>query len=121
MVRPAADTGAAARRRRRGPSASATGPCSCSDQPVGGPRRVAVQLAAHVEQRNPAALQHLACGASTSHEAAQARMRLHVAQAAAALLEVGLEQEGELAEPLGPLAADLGQLRQPAAGVRRHG
>ena len=43
---------------------------------------------------------------------------MHVAQAAPGLLQVGLEQEGELAEALLALGRQGAQLRQPGAGPR---
>jgi len=44
--------------------------------------------------------------------------RVHVPQAAPGLLEVGLEQEGQLAEDPGPFVMQIAQVGEPGAGRR---
>ena len=85
-------------------------------QPVPGPAPgrggAPVQLAPHVEQH----LVRLPYGRARSVRDLSDRervQRVHVAQPAAGLLEVGLEQERHLAERPSPLAGRLGQLVEP--------
>ena len=99
---------------RPGPApASSAGRSACA--PAGAARRG--RRAGTGRPRGPRAR-----GASTAQRRGAGAHRLHVAQSAAALLEVGLEQEGDLAEPLGALrgrpAASSGSRRLAVARQR---
>ena len=95
-----------------------------TDQDVGGPAGAPAQLVADVEQERVGGLElgrrlvaELGRGDGAQH--------LALAQAAVRLLDVGFEQERELAQLAGPLAAQVAQLREqpgrrlPPAGEGR--
>jgi hypothetical protein len=77
----------------------------------------AAQLVPDVEEEGVGLL-HLGGGLVGELGGGRGAQHLSLAQAAVGLLEVGFEQEGQLADLAGPPAAQVAQLRQQAGGGR---
>ena len=107
--------GAAAASSSSRPSRCATASCSCRTSRSVGATGHVVQGVADVEQRLVRLLEAGVRGVGDPGRGDGAQHD-EVAQAAARLLEVGLEREGQLAGSLGPLRAGGEQLGEPALG-----
>ena len=120
MVRPASLTARSRSSASPRPSADPTASCSCwTSRSSGRPAR-RCSSPRDVEQHVPGGGLHRT-GRVDELRRGQRPQRVHVAQPAAGVLEVRLQQERQLAGGLPAGEGGLPQLRQPLAGVRPPG